>query len=441
MKGLDNVVNPFKIPELRNRILFTLGLIAVYRLGATIPTPGVDGAALSAFFQGARNTVLGMLDMFSGGAFERFSIFALGIMPYISASIIMSLLTAVIPKLEKISKEGGEAGKKKITQYTRFLTLAIGIVQATGVSIWIQSMRTPSGESMALYSGMIFHIMTITTLTTGTAFVMWLGEQITERGIGNGSSLIIFANIISRFPKAIIDTFQFLKTGEINIFVLLIILIVIIVVVAATITMIQGHRKISVQYAKRMIGRKVYGGQSTYLPIQVNMAGVIPIIFASSILSIPATLLTFVGGHGGEILGFIVRQISPGGVIYELLMAGTIIFFTYFYIAVIFNPTDVAENMRKNGGFIPGLRPGRPTADYIEKILKRVTVVGAIFLVLINLIPALIIRGLHMPFWFGGTSILIVVGVALDTVRQIESNLLMRHYEGFMKKGKIKGRF
>lgn len=441
MKGLDNVANPFKIPELRNRILFTLGLIAVYRLGATIPTPGVDGAALSAFFQGARNTVLGMLDMFSGGAFERFSIFALGIMPYISASIIMSLLTAVIPKLEKISKEGGEAGRKKITQYTRFLTLAIGIVQATGVSIWIQSMRTPSGESMALYSGMIFHIMTVATLTTGTAFVMWLGEQITERGIGNGSSLIIFANIISRFPKAIIDTFQFLKTGEISIFLLLIVLIVIIVVVAATVTMIQGHRKISVQYAKRMIGRKVYGGQSTYLPIQINMAGVIPIIFASSILSIPATLLTFVGGHGGEILDFIVRQIGPGGIIYELLMAGTIIFFTYFYIAVIFNPTDVAENMRKNGGFIPGLRPGRPTADYIEKILKRVTVVGAIFLVLINLIPALIIRGLHMPFWFGGTSILIVVGVALDTVRQIESNLLMRHYEGFMKKEKIKGRF
>lgn len=441
MKGLDAILNPFKVYELRKRILFSIALLAVYRLGVAIPTPGVDGAALSAFFQQAKGTIIGLLDLFSGGAFERFSIFALGIMPYISASIIMSLLQPVVPYLETLAKKEGDVGRKKITQYTRYLTLVIGIIQATGMSIWIQSMQTPDGRSFALNPGLSFHLMTVTTLTTGTAFVMWIGEQITERGIGNGASLIIFTSIISAIPSAIIQSTQRVKVGEMNIFILLVIIVLIILITAAVVIMIQGHRKISVQYGKRIVGRKVYGGQTTHLPLQVNMAGVIPIIFASSILALPATFITFMGQQQAEFLIFLQNQLNPGGAIYQILMAGTIIFFTYFYIAVIFNPTDVAENMRKYGGFIPGIRPGKPTADYIERILRRITFVGAIFLALIDFIPAMIIQSMHLPFYFGGTSILIVVGVALDTVRQIESHLLMRHYEGFVKKGKIRGRF
>lgn len=441
MKGLDAVLNPFKVYELRKRILFTIALLAVYRLGVAIPTPGVDGAALSAFFQQAKGTIVGLLDLFSGGAFERFSIFALGIMPYISASIIMSLLQPVVPYLETLAKKEGEAGRKKITQYTRYLTLVIGIIQATGMSIWIQSMQTTDGRSFVLNPGLNFHLMTVVTLTTGTAFVMWLGEQITERGIGNGASLIIFTSIISAIPSAIIQSTQQVRMGIMNIFILLFIIVLIILITAAVVIMIQGHRKISVQYGRRIVGRKVYGGQTTHLPLQVNMAGVIPIIFASSILALPATFITFMGQQQAEFLIFLQNQLNPGGAIYQILMAGTIIFFTYFYIAVIFNPTDVAENMRKYGGFIPGIRPGKPTADYIERILRRITFVGAIFLALIDFIPAMIIQSMHLPFYFGGTSILIVVGVALDTVRQIESHLLMRHYEGFVKKGKIRGRF
>lgn len=440
MKGLDAVLNPFKVYELRKRILFTLGLLAVYRLGVAVPTPGVDGVALSAFFQQAKGTIVGLLDLFSGGAFERFSIFTLGIMPYISASIIMSLLQPVVPYLERLAKEG-DVGKKKITQYTRYLTLVIGIIQATGTSIWIQSMQTDDGRGFVLNPGLGFHLMTVATLTTGTAFVMWLGEQITDRGIGNGSSLIIMASIISRIPQAILQSLQRLFVGEMNIFIILLILIMGVLVTAGVVIMIQGHRKIAVQYAKRIVGRKVYGGQSTHLPLQVNMAGVIPIIFASSLLALPATFVTLLGGKDIDFLTFLYKQLSPGGVIYQILMASGIIFFTYFYIAVIFNPVDVADNMRKQGGFIPGIRPGKSTAEYIERILKRITFVGAIFLALIDFLPSMVIQSMHLPFYFGGTSILIVVGVALDLVRQIESHLLMRHYEGFVKKGKIKGRF
>ncbi|MFH1563100.1 MAG: preprotein translocase subunit SecY [Nitrospirota bacterium] len=440
MKGLESILNPFKVYELRKRILFTLGLLAVYRLGVAVPTPGVDGVALSAFFQQAKGTIVGLLDLFSGGAFERFSIFTLGIMPYISASIIMSLLQPVVPYLERIAKEG-DVGKKKITQYTRYLTLVIGIIQATGTSIWIQSMQTDDGRSFVLNPGLGFHLMTVATLTTGTAFVMWLGEQMTDRGIGNGSSLIIMTSIISRLPQAILQSLQRLFVGEMNIFVILFIVIIGVLTTAGVVMMIQGHRKISVQYAKRIVGRKVYGGQSTHLPLQVNMAGVIPIIFASSLLALPATFVTFLGGKDIDFLTFLYKQLSPGGVIYQILMAAGIIFFTYFYIAVIFNPVDVADNMRKNGGFIPGIRPGKSTAEYIERILKRITFVGAMFLALIDFFPSMIIQVMHLPFYFGGTSILIVVGVALDLVRQIESHLLMRHYEGFVKKGKIKGRF
>lgn len=443
MKALENIINPFKVYELRKRILFTLGILAVYRIGAVVPTPGVDTVALSQFFQQARGTIIGMLDLFSGGAFEKFSIFALGIMPYISASIIMSLLVKVIPTLERIQKEG-EVGRKKINQYTRYLTLGIGLIQASGVSIWIQNMVGPTGASMVLTPGIGFHIMTIMTLTTGTAFVMWLGEQITDRGIGNGASLIIFANIISRIPNAILESGKLLFTGERNVIIFLIVIAVMLIAVASTVTMIQGHRKIMVQYAKRIVGRKVYGGQSTHLPLQVNMAGVIPIIFASSLLTIPATIMTFWGGAAADnpVLEFLVYQFTPGrGPTYYILETLAIIFFTYFYVAVIFNPTDVAENMRKYGGFIPGIRPGRPTAEYIERILRRITFVGAIFLALINLIPSLIYGFMRIPFYFGGTSILIVVGVALDTMRQIESHLLMGHYDGFMKKGRLRGRF
>lgn len=327
MKGLDAILNPFKVYELRKRILFSIALLAVYRLGVAIPTPGVDGAALSAFFQQAKGTIIGLLDLFSGGAFERFSIFALGIMPYISASIIMSLLQPVVPYLETLAKKEGDVGRKKITQYTRYLTLVIGIIQATGMSIWIQSMQTPDGRSFALNPGLSFHLMTVTTLTTGTAFVMWIGEQITERGIGNGASLIIFTSIISAIPSAIIQSTQRVKVGEMSIFILLVIIVLIILITAAVVIMIQGHRKISVQYGKRIVGRKVYGGQTTHLPLQVNMAGVIPIIFASSILALPATFITFMGQQQVEFLIFLQNQLNPGGAIYQILMAGTIIFF------------------------------------------------------------------------------------------------------------------
>lgn len=439
MKGIDAVLNPFKVYELRKRILFTIGLLAVYRVGVAIPTPGVDGAALSLFFQQAKGTIVGLLNLFSGGAFERFSIFGLGIMPYISASIIMSLLQPVVPYLERLAKEG-DVGRKKITQYTRYLTLVIALIQATGMSIWIQSMQTDDGRSFVLTPGLGFHLMAVITLTAGAVFVMWLGEQITERGIGNGASLIIFTSIISRIPNAILESGHRLIVGEMNIFIILAIIVIGILVTAAVVIMIQGHRKILVQYGKRIIGRKVYGGQATHLPLQVNMAGVIPIIFASSILALPSTFVTFFG-QNVEFMSFLYRQLNPGGAIYHILMAAGIIFFTYFYIAVIFNPTDVADNMRKYGGFIPGIRPGKPTADYIERILRRITFVGAIFLALIDFFPAMIIQTMHLPFYFGGTSILIVVGVALDTVRQIESHLLMRHYDGFIKKGKIRGRF
>jgi len=439
MKGWDSILNPFKVYELRKRILFTIALLAVYRVGVAIPTPGVDGAALSLFFQQAKGTIVGLLDLFSGGAFERFSIFALGIMPYISASIIMSLLQPVVPYLERLSKEG-DIGRKKITQYTRYLTLAIGIIQGTGMSIWIQSMQTSDGRSFVLNPGFNFHLMTVTTLTTGTTFIMWLGEQITERGIGNGASLIIFTSIISRIPNAILQSTHRVLVGEMSIFLIIFILVGAIVITASVVIMIQAHRKILVQYSKRIIGRKVYGGQATHIPLQLNMAGVIPIIFASSILALPSTFVTFFSKDIG-FLTFLYRQLNPGGAIYQILMAAGIIFFTYFYIAVIFNPTDVADNMRKYGGFIPGIRPGKFTADYIERILRRITFVGAIFLAVIDFIPAMLIRTLHLPFYFGGTSILIVVGVALDTVRQIESHLLMTHYDGFIKKGKIRGRF
>jgi preprotein translocase subunit SecY len=432
------LVNSFKISDLRKRIIFTLALIAVFRVGTFIPTPGINAAALTEYFQKMEGTIIGFLNLFSGGAFENFSIFALGIMPYISASIIIQLLTVVIPYLERLSKEG-EIGRRKITQYTRYGTILLSLIQSTGLSFWMQSIQASDGSSIVYNPGLSFHLMTIITLTTGTAFIMWLGEQITERGIGNGISLIIFAGIIAGIPGAITNTIKLLYTGEMKIFTVIFILLLIIVVTAAVIIMLLGQRKITVQYAKRIVGRKVYGGQSTHIPLLINQAGVIPVIFASSILAFPSTIGTFFG-RDNPIINTIMEYLGRGKLLYSLLYVALIIFFTYFYTAIIFNPADVADNMRKYGGFIPGIRPGKPTAEYIEKVLTRITLVGAVFLALIALLPDLLISWAKVPFYFGGTALLIVVGVDLDTIKQVESHLLMRHYEGFMKKGKIRGR-
>ena len=433
---ISAILNSFRIPELKKRLLFTAALVAVYRLGAFIPTPGISASALAEFFsRQSRGTLLGFLDMFSGGAFKNFSIFSLGIMPYVSASIIIQLLTVVVPYLEKLQKEG-ELGRKKITQYTRYGTIAISIIQSIGLSIWMLHMKNPQ---VVYNPGLFFQFMTVLTMTTGTAFIMWLGEQINDRGIGNGISLIIFAGIVAGLPTGLVNTIKKMYVGEMSIISALFILAVIAVVVAGVIVVLQGQRKIPVQYAKRFVGRKVYGGSSTYLPLRINQAGVIPIIFASSVLVFPSTIANYVGKEGSAVHNFALL-FAHGSFIYYLLYAAMIIFFTYFYTAITFNPADVAENLRKYGGFISGIRPGKPTADYIDNVLSKVTFAGAIFLTLVSIIPDLFTTLMRIPFYFGGTSLLIVVGVALDTLRQVESHLIMRHYEGFIKKGRIKGR-
>ena len=431
--------NIFKIPELKKRILFTLALLVVYRIGVHVPTPGIDSLALASFFARAKGTLLGLFDMFSGGALERLSVFALGIMPYISASIILQLLTVTIPHLERLSKEG-EQGRKKITQYTRYGTIFLSVIQGFGISIGLESMSSPGGAPVVLHPGWEFRIMTVMTLTAGTAFIMWLGEQITERGIGNGISLIIFAGIIVRMPNAIGNTFRLLSTGEMGIFPVLVLLVLMILVVAFIIYMEQGQRRIPVQYAKRVVGRKMYGGQSTHLPLKVNTSGVIPPIFASSIIMFPATLASFITIPWMQSVASAVR---PGNIVYESLYIGFIFFFCYFYTAVTFNPADVADNMKKQGGYIPGIRPGKRTADHIDRVLTRITLGGAIYVSAVCVLPSILISKFNVPFYFGGTALLIVVGVAIDTIQQIESHMLTRHYEGFLKKGgaKTKGRF
>jgi len=431
--------NIFKIPELKKRILFTLALLIVYRIGVHVPTPGIDSLALASFFARAKGTLLGLFDMFSGGALERLSVFALGIMPYISASIILQLLTVTIPHLERLSKEG-EQGRKKITQYTRYGTIFLSVIQGFGISIGLESMSSPGGAPVVLHPGWEFRIMTVMTLTAGTAFIMWLGEQITERGIGNGISLIIFAGIIVRMPTAIGNTFRLLSTGEMGIFPVLVLLVLMILVVAFIIYMEQGQRRIPVQYAKRVVGRKMYGGQSTHLPLKVNTSGVIPPIFASSIIMFPATLASFITIPWMQSVASAVR---PGNIVYESLYIGFIFFFCYFYTAVTFNPADVADNMKKQGGYIPGIRPGKRTADHIDRVLTRITLGGAIYVSAVCVLPSILISKFNVPFYFGGTALLIVVGVAIDTIQQIESHMLTRHYEGFLKKGgaKTKGRF
>jgi preprotein translocase subunit SecY len=466
MNILDSFRNIFAIPDLRKRVIFSFLLLGVYRIGSHIPTPGLDAGALEEFFRSSASGLLGFLDIFSGGALRRLSVFALGITPYITASIILQLLTVVWPYLEKLSKEG-EMGRRKITQYTRYGTVVLSVIQGAGIAIWLWSTTTPSGRHLAIRdpnsdAGKTgFVLLAVLTLCTGTAFVMWLGEQITERGIGNGISLIIFAGIVASFPTAVWRSVQMVQRGQQSIFVALLLLIFMIAVVAAIVFVERAQRRIPVQYAKRVVGRRVYGGQNTYLPLRVNTGGVIPIIFAVSIIQFPQYIAS---AFKSDFMKRVADQLAVGQPLYNLFYAIGIVFFCYFYISIIFNPNDTAENMRKYGGFIPGIRPGRATSDYIDNVLTRITLIGALYLVVVALIPeflmmgfkvqgipgigpwldahlpAFVTQGFGTPFYFGGTSLLIVVGVAMDTVQQVESQLVMRNYDGFLKKGRIRGR-
>lgn len=430
---INSLQNSFKIPELRQRLLFTLGMLAVYRIGVHVPTPGIDTKTLSDFLQKQGGALLGFLDMFAGGGLFKLSVFALGIMPYISASIILQLLTVVIPSLAKLAKEG-EQGRRKITQYTRYGTVVISVIQSLGIAFGLESM---SEGAFVQSPGWFFRLITVMTLTAGTAFIMWLGEQITERGIGNGISLVIFAGIVARLPRAIYDTYQLMAAGELSPVKIVILGIVIVFVIAAIIFLESGRRKIPVQYAKRVIGRKIYGGQSTHIPLRLNTAGVIPPIFASSIIAFPATAAGFINVPWVQA---IARQLTPGALFYTIPYVLMIIFFAFFYTAVVFNPMDLAENLKKYGGFIPGIRPGQRTADYVYRVITRITTGGAIYLAIVCVLPEILRGYLNIPFYFGGTSLLIVVGVGLDTIQQIETHMITRHYEGFMKKGRIRGR-
>ncbi len=435
---LEKLRTIFQVPELRRRILFTLSLFVVYRLGEHMPTPGVNAAALAGAFRSQANTLFGLYDMFVGGAFSRATVFALGIMPYISASIILQLLGAVVPYFEKLRKEG-EEGQKKITQWTRYGTVLISIVQSYAYSIFLVNLGTSQGLTVVPDPGFAFFFSTIVTQTTGTILVMWLGEKITEFGIGNGISLIIFVNIIGGMPNRIMQAVDSVRAGSLGVIQIVLIMAIMVAVIAAVIIMTQATRKIPVQYAKRMVGRKMIGGQSTHIPLRVNTAGVIPIIFASSIMILPTTVAGFVPPDSP--LAGLSQWFNPYGVLYNVLYAVIIIFFTYFYTAVVLNPNDLAENMRKSSGFIPGIRPGRHTAEYIDRVLSRITLPGAFFLAAVAVLPDVIIAWFKVPaLGFGGTSVLIVVGVALDTLQQVESHLLMRHYEGFVKRGRIRGR-
>ena len=408
----------------------------MYRVGAHIPTPGIDGLALAEIFEQARGTILGFFDMFSGGALSRLTIFALGIMPYISASIILQLLTIVSPHLARLKKEG-EQGQKKITQYTRYGTVVLSMIQASGISVGLEAMKSPGGTVIVPEPGWDFRLMTILTLTAGTCFIMWLGEQITERGVGNGISLIIFAGIVAGTPSAIFQSLDLMGTGELSLFIVFGLLMLMMAVVGIIVFTEGGQRRIPIQYAKRMVGRKMHGGTSTHLPLKVNTSGVIPPIFASSIIMFPATMAQFIDA---PLMQTISAMLTPGNLVYSLIFIGAIFFFCYFYTAVIFNPSDVADTMKKNGGYVPGIRPGAKTSDYIDRILSRLTFFGAIYLSFICILPDYLIKYINIPFYFGGTSLLIVVGVSLDTMQQIESHLVMRNYDGFVKKGRLRSR-
>jgi preprotein translocase subunit SecY len=426
--------NISKVPELNRRIIITLLLLAVFRIGVFIPTPGIDADALSGFFEAASGTLLDFATMFTGGALERFSVFSLGIMPYISASIILQLLTVVVPHLEKLSKEG-ESGRNKITQYTRYLTIVLSIIQGLMIAMGLEKMQGPAGEAIVLNPGWSFRLMTVMTLTAGTAFLMWLGEQITERGIGNGISLIIFVGIVARFPAAIYNTYSLVAAGEMSVLFILFLIVFMIAVVAFIVFMETGQRRIPIQYPKRVVGRKILGGGTQHLPLKVNSAGVIPPIFASSIIIFPATIVNFIDV---PIMKTVADSLNPGGLLYNGLFVVAVIFFTYFYTAVQFNPKDVAENLKKYGGFVPGIRPGANTAEYIDTVLSRLTLWGSLYLAAVCVLPQILISRFNAPFYFGGTALLIVVGVAMDTAQQIESHLLSRSYEGLLKKGKVR---
>jgi preprotein translocase subunit SecY len=433
---LEGFQNASRIPELRKRLLFTFAMLAVYRVGVAIPTPGIDGKALADFFEQVKQSVLGLVNLFSGGALQQFSIFALGIMPYISASIILQLMTVVVPHLERLSKEG-EVGRRKITQYTRYGTVILSIIQSLFISMGLEKIQAPGGAPVVFDPGWAFRIMTIITLSSGTAFLMWLGEQISERGIGNGISLIIFAGIVSALPSALVTTAQFVREGELGILVLLGLITFMVLVIALIIFVERGQRRIPVQYAKRVVGRRMYGGQSSHLPLKVNTAGVIPPIFASSLLVFPATIASFVEHPWAQQAS---SYLTPGRSLYNIIYVGLIIFFCYFYTAVTFKTDDVADNMKKFGGFIPGIRPGQRTAEFIDRVLVRITLAGAIYVAAVCVLPTILISRFNVPFFFGGTALLIVVGVALDTVAQIETHMLTRSYQGFMRRGRLRGR-
>ena len=431
--------NAFRIPELRRRVLFTTGLLIVFRLGCHIPTQGIDGQALSEFFKRAEGTLFGLADLFAGGALSQAAIFGLGIMPYISASIIFQLLTAVVPSLERLAKEG-EAGRKKIQQYTRYSTVVICLFQAFMISRWLENPEA-FGAVIVANPGWEFRTMAVITLTAGTIFVMWLGEQITDHGIGNGISLIITANIISRMPNAFLRAVELLQLGTLKPFVILFLLIVAVSMTAGVVILTQAQRRIPVQHAKRIVGRKVYSQQSSYIPLRINHAGMIPVIFASAILMFPGTITQF---SNSDVLRDVGALLSPGTWLYNTLYVTLIIFFCYFYTAITFNPVTIADNMKKYGSFIPGIRPGKPTSEYFYRVMNRITLAGAMGLAFVAIFPIVISRGLRVDrlvaSFCGGTGTIIVVGVVLDTVRQVESQLLMRHYDGFMKKVKLRGR-
>jgi preprotein translocase subunit SecY len=433
---MSGLVSAASIPELRKRVIFTLLMLLVYRMGVQIPTPGINGEALAAFFEKNASTLFGMFNMFSGGALENFSIFALGIMPYISASIIIQLLTVVVPQLESLSKEG-ESGRRTITKYTRYGTVVLSVIQGFFIAAGLEGMTSPNGVPIVIDPSLQFKLMTVLTLTSGTAFIMWLGEQMTERGIGNGISMIIFSGIVARMPAAVMNTVELIRSGELSLIFLPVIVVMMFFVVGFIIFIETSQRRIPIQYAKRVVGRRVYGGQSSHLPLKINVSGVIPPIFASSIMMFPATIGSFIKIDWVQQVS---AALSPGTVYYYTMFVGMVVFFCFFYTAVTFKPDDVAENLKKNGGFIPGIRPGKKTAEFLDKALVRLTVVGALYLSVVCVMPTILIEKLNVPFYFGGTALLIVVGVAIDTISQIESHLIMRNYDGFMKAGRLKGR-
>ncbi|VAX17821.1 Protein translocase subunit SecY [hydrothermal vent metagenome] len=428
-----------KIPELKNRILFTLGMLFVFRIGSHIPVPGVESVILAEFFRNMAGTMFQFFDMFTGSNFSRATIFALGIMPYISSSIILQLLTVVVPTLAKLKKEG-EQGQKKITEYTRYGTIVLASIQSMGISLWLEALQSPGGGLVISEPGWGFRITTVITMTAGTAFLMWLGEQVTERGIGNGISLIIFAGIVADMPTAIFQTFQLISIGQLNAILMLGLLAIMLVTIAAIVFMESSQRRLTINYAKRQMGRRMYAGSQSHLPLKINTSGVIPPIFASSIIMFPITIANFVDPTVYPWISVVTDTLQPGTLFYEVVYVGAIFFFCYFYTAIIFNPADVAENLKKHGGFIPGIRPGHPTSEYIDKVLSRLTFTGATYLSIVCVIPDVLISQLSVPFYFGGTGLLIVVGVGMDTMSQVESHLVMRHYEGFVKKGSLKGR-